>query len=121
MQLLLNGHFVVCCIYHRPHSADESSDESSSSSDSSDSDSDASSDVDDGRARPVGGAKRGRDRRQRRHHHDDDDKSHKQNNGGEGSSKEDGNSRRQHKRNLNAYEKLPRIKQPAAPQSTTSA
>lgn len=74
---------AVCCIYHAPkQNIDDSSSESDSSSSSDDSDSGA----DDGAARPVGGAKRGREHK---HKH------------GKGCKR---------KPSPNAYEKMPKVK-----------
>lgn len=74
----------VCCIYHAPkQNIDDSSSESDSSSDS---DSDSSG-ADDGSARPVGGAKRGR---AKKHKH--------------------GDECGKRKPSPNAYEKMPKVK-----------
>ncbi|KIW05258.1 hypothetical protein, variant [Verruconis gallopava] len=106
----------VCCIYHRPHSVDESSDDESSSDDSSSSDGDSDSEVDDGRARMIGGNRRGRERRRHGHHdhnhehsHDHD---HDQKSPGDKGSKGKAKDR---KPSPNAYEKQPKyVKKPAS-------
>ncbi|KAF2840830.1 hypothetical protein M501DRAFT_903373, partial [Patellaria atrata CBS 101060] len=77
----------VCCIYHKPHSVEESSDDSS---DSSSSDSGSDSEPDNSTARPAGGSRNGR------HIH-----SHSHGHGGHGT----GKARRP---SPNAYERVPK-------------
>ena len=99
----------VCCIYHGPHTVDESSDSDDSSSSSDESD---SGDNDD-RARPVnvGGGPR-RSRARRKHSHDGephDDHDHGEKGGvGDRSGKAKGKGKTRRKASPNAYERMPK-------------
>jgi len=110
----------VCCIYHGPHTVDESSDSDDSSSSSSSSDESDGGDNND-RTRPVGvggGARRSRAHRKHSHGHDHEhnhDHDHGEKGGaGDRNGKAKRKRKTRRKASPNAYERMPKY----APAST---
>lgn len=105
-----NPHRPVCCIYHKPREAGESSSESSSSSSDSD---DSDSEADTSRAQPANRSSR-RQGHRHQHSHDHSNDEPCEHDHAEPDAKAKG-KQKERKRSPNAYERVPKRKQPKEP------